>query len=155
MSFKYASSITYCIFHSFALKLRLFFDNCEASPNPWTKEVWYYDYRTNIHHTQKQKPMRFEDLTDFITCYNPENRHEPYETWDEETNPDGRWRKFTIQETIARYKTSLDIFWLKDDSFTDTANLPEPYILAAEIIENLEAGLNSFREVLGILEIAT
>lgn len=96
--------------------------------------------------------MRFEDLSDFIACYNPTNRHERKETWNEETNPDGRWRKFTYQELIARDKTSLDIFWLKDNSLTDIDNLPEPDILAAEIIENLESGLNSFREVLGILE---
>ena len=49
----------------------MFFDNREASPKPWTKEVWYYDYRTNIHHTLKKKPMRFEDLQEFIACYNP------------------------------------------------------------------------------------
>jgi len=96
--------------------------------------------------------MRFEDMSDFIACYNPENRHDRKETWNEETNPDGRWRKFTYQELRARDKTSLDIFWLKDNSLTDTDNLPEPDILATEIIENLESGLNSFREVLGILE---
>ena len=96
--------------------------------------------------------MRFEDLNDFITCYNPDNRHERKETWNEESNPDGRWRKFTYQEIITRDKTNLDILWLKDNSHTDTDNLPEPDILATEIIENLEAGLNSFREVLGILE---
>lgn len=141
------------IFYANGVKANmLFFDNHEASPNWWTKEVWFYDYRTNVHHTLKQKPMRFEDLSDFITCYNPENRHDRKETWNEETNPDGRWRKFTFQELIAREKTNLDIFWLKDNSLTDTDNLPEPDILATEIIENLEAGLNSFREVLGILE---
>ena len=141
------------IFYANGIKANvLFFDNREASPDPWTKAVWYYDYRTNVHHTQKQKPMRFEDLNDFIACYNPENRHERKETWDEETNPEGRWRKFTYQELRARDKTSLDIFWLKDNSLTDTDNLPEPDILATEIIENLESGLNSFREVLGILE---
>ena len=48
----------------------IFFDNHEASPNPWTKQVWYYDYRTNIHHTLKKKPMRFDDLSDFVSCYN-------------------------------------------------------------------------------------
>ena len=53
----------------------IFFDNHEASPKPWTKEVWYYDYRTNVHHTLKKKTMRFEDLADFIKCYNPANRH--------------------------------------------------------------------------------
>lgn len=141
------------IFYANGVKANvLFFDNREASPEPWTKEVWYYDYRTNIHHTLKQKPMRFEDLRDFITCYHPENRYVRKETWNAATNPEGRWRKFTYDELIARDKTSLDIFWLKDKSLTDLDNLPEPEILATEIIENVEAGLNSFRTVLAVLE---
>jgi type I restriction enzyme M protein len=56
---------------------------------------------------------------------------------------------------LARDKTSLDVFWLKDKSLTDLDNLPEPDELAEEIIENLEAGLNSFREVLAGLEKAS
>jgi len=63
-----------------------------------------------------------------------------------------RWREFTYEELVARDKTNLDIFWLKDKSLTDLDNLPEPDQLAEEIIENLEAGLNSFREILGALE---
>ncbi|MBP9614570.1 MAG: SAM-dependent DNA methyltransferase [Thiopseudomonas sp.] len=137
------------IFYAQGVKANvLFFDNQAASPEPWTKDVWFYDYRTNIHHTLKRKPLRFEDLTDFITCYNPENIHARTETWHEENNPDGRWRKYSYDELVARDKTSLDIFWLKDKSLTDLDNLPEPDDLAADIIENLEAGLNSFREVL-------
>lgn len=140
------------IFYAHGVKANvLFFDNREASPNPWTKEVWYYDYRTNIHHTLKKKPMRYEDLAEFVKCYNPENRNERQETWDEENNPDGRWRKFTYEELTARDKTSLDVFWLKDKSLTDLENLPEPDELAEEIIENLEAGLDSFRSVLDSL----
>lgn len=137
------------IFYAQGVKANvLFFDNQPASPEPWTKEVWFYDYRTNIHHTLKRSPMRYEDLTDFITCYKPENIHARTETWHEENNPDGRWRKYSYEELIARDKTSLDIFWLRDKSLTDLDNLPEPDDLAEEIIENLEAGLNSFREVL-------
>jgi type I restriction enzyme M protein len=140
------------IFYANGVKANvIFFDNREASPNPWTKEVWYYDYRTNVHHTLKKKTMRFEDLLDFVACYNPANRHERKETWDAETNPDGRWRKFSYDELAARDKTSLDVFWLKDKSLTDLDNLPEPDELAEEIIENLEAGLNSFRAVLASL----
>ena len=140
------------IFYANGVKANvIFFDNREASPDPWTKEVWYYDYRTNIHHTQKKRPMRFDDLQDFITCYNPENRHARTETWNAESNPEGRWRKFTYEELITRDKTSLDIFWLKDKSLTDLDNLPEPEVLTAEIIDNLEAGLNSFREILAVL----
>ena len=80
----------------------IFFDNREASPDPWTKRVWYYDYRTNIHHTLKKKPMRFEDLADFIRCYNPQNRHERTATWDEKTAPECRWRSYAYEEIFAR-----------------------------------------------------
>jgi type I restriction enzyme M protein len=140
------------IFYSIGVKANvIFFDNREASPNPWTKEIWYYDYRTNVHHTLKKKTMRFDDLADFIKCYNPANRHERKETWNAETNPEGRWRKFSYEELKGRDKTSLDVFWLKDKSLTDLDNLPEPDELAEEVIENLEAGLNCFREVLARL----
>lgn len=136
------------IFYANGVKANvLFFDNREASPSHWSKEVWYYDYRTNIHHTLKKQPMRFSDLQDFIQCYNPQNRHVRKESWDPETNPEGRWRKYTYEELIARDKTSLDIFWLKDKSLTDLDNLPDPEILASEIIENLEAALANFKNV--------
>ncbi|TOK97286.1 DNA methyltransferase, partial [Vibrio parahaemolyticus] len=91
-------------------------------------------------HTLKKKPMTMEHLEDFVKCYNPDNRHDRTETWNEETNPDGRWRKYTREDVLARDKTSLDIFWLKDKSLTDLENLPEPDELAEEIIENMEAG---------------
>nr|WP_286175459.1 N-6 DNA methylase [Enterobacter sp. Cy-643] len=137
------------IFYAQGVKANvLFFDNQPASPKAWTKEVWFYDYRTNIHHTLKKKPMRFEDLADFIECYNPKNPTSRKETWHPEKNQEGRWRKYSVEELLARDKTSLDIFWLKDKSLTDLDNLPEPDELAEGIIENLEAGLNSFREVL-------
>lgn len=126
----------------------LFFDNRTARKEPWTREVWIYDYRTNIHHTLKKKPLRFDDLKDFIACYHPENRQERQETWHETNNPEGRWRKYSLEQILARDKTSLDTFWLKDKSLVDLENLPEPDDLAEEIIENVEAGLNCFRAIL-------
>ncbi len=125
----------------------LFFDNKAASKEAQTKEVWIYDYRTNIHHTLKKKQMTAEDLAEFVQLYNPGNRHKRKETWSE-ANPEGRWRKFSYEEILSRDKTNLDIFWLKDQSLTDLDNLPDPDILANEIIENLESGLNSFREIM-------
>jgi len=118
----------------------IFFDNHPASKDPWTKEVWIYDLRTNVHFTMKKSPMKFEDLKDFIYCYKPENRRQRKET--------ERFKKFSYKEIIARDKTSLDIFWLKDDSLTDLDNLPEPDVLAEEIIENLESGLASIKDIL-------
>ena len=73
------------------------------------------------------------------------------ENWHEIENPEGRWRKFSYEQIIARDKTSLDVFWLKDKSLADLDNLPEPDELAGEIIENLEAGLSSFRAVAAAL----
>lgn len=136
------------IFYANGVKANvLFFDNHAASKEPWTKDVWFYDYRTNIHHTQKKKPLRYEDLKEFIDCYNPLDRYKRKELWNEEKNPEGRWRKFSYDQIIARDKTSLDIFWLKDKSLADLDNLPEPDVLAEEIVQNIEAALNSFREV--------
>ena len=126
----------------------IFFDKKEASKDPWTKAVWIYDFRTNIHFTPKKNPLKFEDMADFIKCYSPESIHKRRQTWSE-NKPEGRWRKFTYDEIIARDKTSLDIFWLKDDSLADLDNLHDPDVLANEIIENLEAGLDSFREIAG------
>ncbi|GCL60324.1 class I SAM-dependent DNA methyltransferase [Microcystis aeruginosa] len=130
----------------------IFFDNKPAAKDPWTKAVWFYDFRTNIHFTLKKNPLKPADLQDFITCYHPQNRHQRSETYSEQ-NPEGRWRKFTYNEIIARDKTSLDIFWLKDKSLTDLDNLPDPDVLALEIMENLEAGLESFRTIVDSLEV--
>ncbi|MDD2734918.1 MAG: hypothetical protein PHF56_13335 [Desulfuromonadaceae bacterium] len=90
-------------------------------------------------------------MQEFVACYNPLDRHERTDIWDEQNNPEGRWRRFSYDQIISRDKTSLDIFWLKDKSLTDLDNLPEPDELAAEIIDNLEAGLSSFREIVAAL----
>ncbi len=136
------------IFYAQGVKANvLFFDNKTANRVPWTKEVWIYDYRTNIRHTLKKNPLKFDDLRDFIECYNPSNRHKRKETYHPETNPDGCWRKITYEEIISRDKTSLDISWIKDKSLADLDNLPDPDVLANDIIENLEAAIESFREI--------
>ena len=137
------------IFYAQGVKANvIFFDNCPASPNPQTSKVWYYDYRTNVHHTLKQKPLTYAHLEDFVASYNPENRHFRQETWNEET-PDGRWRAYPREELLQRDKASLDVFWLKDASITDLDNLPEPDVLAAEIVEHLRSALSSFEAVSG------
>jgi type I restriction enzyme M protein len=136
------------IFYAQGVKANvLFFDNRAASKQPQTREVWYYDYRTNIHHTLKKKPLRYDALSEFVRCYNPANRHDRKPIWSNE-NPEGRWRKFTREDLLARDKANLDVFWLKDKSLTDLDNLPEPEELAEEIIENIEAGLANLKAVL-------
>ena len=140
------------IFYANGVKANvLFWDGKPSSKDPWTKEVWVYDYRTNIHHTLKKNPLKLDDLKDFIDCYNPKNRHKRKETFNGTSNPEGRFRKFSYDEIIARDKTSLDITWLKDKSLADLDNLPDPDVLALDIVENLEAGLESFRAIIASL----
>jgi len=124
----------------------VFFDKKAASETPWTKKLWIYDLRTNKHFTLKTDPLKREDLDEFVACYNAKNRHDRKPTWSEK-NPDGRWRAYDYDELVARDKASLDIFWLKDESLSESENLPPPDVIAQEIVEDLEAALEQFREI--------
>jgi len=130
----------------------LFFDRKPASATPWTQKLWIYDLRTNQHFTLKQNPLTHADLDEFVACFHPENRHARTPTWSED-NPDGRWRAFTYDELLARDKVNLDIFWLRDESLEEATHLPDPDVLAAEIVEDLQAALEQFREIAEDLEV--
>ncbi len=135
------------IFYAQGVKANvLFFDRRPASEKPWTKELWIYDLRTNRDFSLKQNPLTRADLDEFVACYRPENRHERKGTWSE-AEPQGRWRAYGIDELMARDKVNLDIFWLRDESLEDSANLPEPDVLAAEIVEDLQAALEQFAAI--------
>ncbi len=161
----------------------LFFDKKPASETPWTKKLWIYDLRTNMHFTLKTSSLQRSDLDEFVKNYNPENRHQRKAIWKDSPSPqpspargegekklrkpdpspqssprkgedggnEGRWRSYTYDELISRDKASLDIFWLKDDSLEASDNLPDPDVIAQEIVEDLEAALEQFREIVGDL----
>ena len=118
----------------------LFFDKKPPSKTHCTKELWIYDLRTNKNFTLRQNPITDEDMKDFVECYAPTKPLSKRQETD-------RFKRFSYAELMTREKASLDIFWLKDDTMTDTANLPKPDVLAAEIIEDLEECLAEFREV--------
>ena len=67
-------------------------------------------------------------------------------TWSAE-NPNGRWRAYRYDELAARDKVNLDIFWLRDESLEDSANLPDPDVLAQELVDDLKAALEQFNNV--------
>ena len=139
-----------------------------AAEKPWTERLWIYDLRTNKHFTLNewsscdidwrsvspkgrhcsadQNPLKRSDLDDLVACYNPKNsdksragRHERKES--------ERFKSFAYEELTKRDKLNLDIFWLKDESLEDSANLPDPDIIAAEIVEDLEAALSQFATI--------
>ena len=135
------------IFYAQGVKANvIFFDRKPARAEAWTERLWVYDFRTNREFTLKTNPLKRTDLDDFVTCYHADNRHERTASWTEE-NPQGRWRSFTYEELAQRDKASLDIFWLRDTSLEDSANLPSPDILAQEIMEDLEAALDQFSQI--------
>ena len=85
--------------------------------------------------------------TAFVRYYNPKNRHQRSET--------ERFRCFSYEDLIKRDKANLDIFWLRDDSLGDSSDLPDPAVLAAEIVEDLQAALDQFAQIaadLGVTE---
>ncbi len=132
------------VFYAQGVKANVFFfDRKPASEKPWTEKLWIYDLRTNKHFTLKTNTLRYEDLQDFIKCYNPDNRFARQEA--------ERFRAFSRDELMGRDKVSLDIFWMKDESLEDSENLPAPDLLASDITENLESALEQFKSTYGDL----
>ena len=128
------------IFYAQGVKANIvFFDAKPKDGKIHTQGIWFYDLRTNKHFTLKTRQLKFDDLQDFIDCYNPDNRHQRQES--------ERFKYFTYKELMARDKASLDIFWLKDDSLDNLDDLPPPDVLQQEIIDHLEAALMAFRDV--------
>ncbi len=124
----------------------IFFDKKEGRAKAWTDKLWVYDLRTNMHFTLKQKPIQRSDFDEFVKCYKPGKIHERKPTWSENT-PEGRWRSYEYEELLKRDKLSLDLFWIKDKSLTDTDSLPPPEVIATEIADDLEAALEQFTKI--------
>jgi type I restriction enzyme M protein len=129
------------IFYAQGVKANvLFFDRKPAADKKaWTEKLWIYDLRTNQHFTLKENTLKRTDLDDFVKSYNPKNRYNRKET--------ECFKSFTYDELIKRDKVNLDIFWLKDDALEDSANLPAPGIIAADIVADLEAALEQFSAI--------
>ena len=156
------------IFYAQGVKANvLFFDRKPAQEKPWTQKLWIYDLRTNLHFTLKENTLKRTDLDDFVACYfgtpgggtrptgaevvgpvpppgvavgSPgASRHNRVET--------DRFKSFSYDELMKRDKVNLDIFWLKDDALEESANLPAPEIIAADITADLEAAMEQFATI--------
>jgi type I restriction enzyme M protein len=110
-----------------------------ADGKPNSKELWIYDFRTNLHFTLKKNPLQPSDLDGFIACYSAGKRGQRKES--------ERFNRFAVDDLLKRDKLNLDIFWLKDESLDDVDSLPPPDEIAAEIVENLQAALEAFQSV--------
>ena len=143
------------IFYAQGVKANvLFFDRKVGQKNPWTSKLWVYDLRTNEHFTLKQNPLTRKSLDEFFGCHRAGERHKRKATWSEKSPQDqnARWRVYTYDEIRARDKVSLDLSWLRDESLEDSANLPEPHVLAPEVADDLQAALLQIQDILGDLQ---
>ena len=116
-----------------------------------TSETWFYDYRIGVKHTLATNPMQRHHLDDFVKCYNPENIHNRKETYSEE-NPNGRWRKYSSEELLARDKTSLDITWIKSGKETIDYPLSELVTMIEEKSSNIISAVASLKKIIGNIE---
>lgn len=118
--------------------------------------MWIYDLRTNVHFTLKEKTLRRSDLDDFVACYfgvaGRDKRRDAASTLNLNLNRHGRkeaerFKVFAYEDLLNRDKVNLDIFWMKDESLEDSANLPAPEVIAQEITDDLEAALEQFATI--------
>lgn len=119
----------------------LFFD--KGKP---TEDIWVYDYKTGIKHTLATKPLKREDLDDFVACYCSGHMQDRKETYDKETNPNGRWRRYSAAE-IAKRK-DLDFKWI-DFTEKDERNLSEILDDIDAKSQNIVNAVARLRELIG------
>ena len=117
-----------------------------------TKDIWFYDYRTGVKHTLATNPMQRHHLDDFVECYKSENILARQETYDAESNPNGRWRKYNVDDILKRDKTSLDITWIKQNDDDNDYTLAELMALIQEKSDNISKAVAELQKLMANIE---
>ena len=117
-----------------------------------TKDIWFFDYRTGIKHTLATNPMLRHHLDEFVECYKADNINARTETYNAETNPNGRWRKYDVDEVMKRDKTSLDISWIKLNDDDNDMSLAELMSNIQEKSDNISKAVAELQKLLANIE---
>lgn len=117
-----------------------------------TKEVWYFDYRTGIKHTLATNPLQRHHLDEFVACYNTDDITNRAETYNADTNPNGRWRRYNVEELLQRDKTSLDISWIKENTDNEDLSLSELLSNIQSKSDNIAAAVAQLQALLANIE---
>ena len=125
------------IFYAQGVKTNVLFFTRGATDKGNTKATWFFDMRANMPAFGKRTPFTNEHFTEFLKAFG-DDAHGKAKRKDQ--GEEGRFRKFT-REALKERNDNLDVTWLKDDSHTDSADLPEPEVVLAQIREKLEAAL--------------
>lgn len=132
------------IFYAQGVKANVLF----FSKGTATKDIWFYDYRTGIKHTLATNPMQRHHLDDFVECYKSDNLSSRKETYNAETNPNGRWRKYSCDEILKRDKTSLDITWIKQSDDDNDYTLAELMSMIQEKSDNISRAVAELQKLM-------
>lgn len=124
----------------------IFFDNKLPSDKWETKEIWLYDFRTNMNFTLKQNPMTESSLDDFVKCYNASNIQNRTETYSDD-NPRGRWRKFTLDD-IKNNDYKLDLNWIDAEDKYENLNVLDLFKMIKEKSEKISNSASSLEKLI-------
>jgi type I restriction enzyme M protein len=114
-----------------------------------TEDVWIFDGRSNVPGiTKKDRPLTKDHFTEFEKCYGPDPNGNIKR---KDLRDDGRFRRFRLAD-IAQRDFNLNITWLKDESFEDSNDLPEPQDLASEAITEFDAIIDDLKDIVELLE---
>ena len=115
-----------------------------------TKDVWFYDYRTDVKHTLVSNPLTRKHLDDFVACYCVGHLADRKETWNAETNPNGRWRKYSAEELLKRDQVNLDVTWMTEAKSADEMlTMEEVLARMEERVKTIQAAFATIRKELG------
>ena len=127
------------IFYAQGVKTNVLFFTRGTSDEGNTKEVWFYDLRTNMPSFGKTNPLKREHFDGFVAAYTAEDRH---------AVRDERWSSFTMEQIGAEGKNhSLDLGLIRDDSVLDYNDLPDPLESVEECIGKLEEAVDILQSV--------
>ena len=122
------------IFYAQGVKTNVLFFTRGKTEKGNTKEVAFYDLRTNMDSFGKTRTLEKEDFAEFIEGYNDKTKRNSE-----------RWSKYTREWIASENNDSLDLGLIKDDSIIDTNDLPDP-------IESGEMAITQLEEALDLLE---
>ena len=114
-----------------------------------TQDVWYYDYRTDVKHTLVSNPLTRKHLDDFVACYCADDMSKRKETYDKDTNPNGRWRKYSAKEILNRDLVNLDITWMTEaKSEEECLTMDEVFERMAERVKIIQDAFDKLQKEL-------
>ena len=126
------------IFYAQGVKTNVLFFTRGTEDKGNTKEVWFYDLRTNMPSFGKTNTLKKSNFDEFVKAYTASDR---------EKVKDERWNKFTRKE-IEDKKYNLNLGLIKDDSILDYEDLPDPIESAEEAVSKLEEATDLLMSVI-------